>query len=90
MRLYIQRPWVSLHSNYPSVGIMRAYPSGACIAVEIWADGHKEADIDDWMENGMTADLTLEQAKKLHKMLGEAISKAESVTITTENNEKRR
>lgn len=67
---------------------MRAYPIGACIAVEIWADGHKEAGIDDWMENGMTADLTLEQAKKLHKMLGEAISKAESVTITTENNEK--
>ena len=53
--------------------------SGACIAVEIWADGHKEADIDRWMENGMTADLTLEQAKKLHEMLGEAISKAEKV-----------
>ena len=80
MRLYIQRPWVQIHSNYPSVGIMRAYPSGACIAaVEIWADGHKEADIDAWMENGMTADLTLEQAKKLHEMLGEAISKAEKM-----------
>ena len=79
MRLYIQRPWVQIHSNYPSVGIMRAYPSGARIAVEIWADGHKEADIDAWMENGMTADLTLEQAKKLHEMLGEAISKAEKV-----------
>ena len=79
MRLYIQRPWVQIHSNYPSVGIMRAYPSGACIAVEIWADGKKEADIDAWMENGMTADLTPEQAKELHEMLGEAISKAEKV-----------
>lgn len=79
MRLYIQRPWVQIHSNYPSVGIMRAYLSGARIAVEIWADGHKEADIDRWMENGMTADLTLEQAKELHEMLGEAISKAEKV-----------
>lgn len=79
MRLYVQRPWVQIHSNYPSVGIMRAYPSGACIAVEIWADGKKEVGIDPWMENGMTADLTLEQAKKLHEMLGEAISKAEKV-----------
>lgn len=79
MRLYIQRPWVQIHSNYPSVGIMRAYPSGACITVEIWADGKKEVGIDPWMENGMTADLTLEQAKKLHEMLGEAISKAEKV-----------
>lgn len=88
MRLYVQRPWVQIHSNYSSVGIMRAYLSGARIEVEIWADGHNEEGIDAWMENGMTADLTLEQAKKLHKMLGEAISKAESVTITTENNEK--
>lgn len=78
MRLYIQRPWVQIHSNYPNVGIMRAYQSGACIVVEIWADGNKEADIDPWMENGMTADLTLEQAKKLHAMLGEAINKAEA------------
>lgn len=79
MRLYIQRPWVSIHSNYPSVDIMRAYPSGTRIAVEIWAGEKKEVGIDAWMENGMTADLTLEQAKKLHEMLGEAISKAEKV-----------
>ena len=79
MRLYIQRPWVTIHSNYPNVGIMRAYPSRTIVTVEIWADGHEEAGIDSWMENGMTADLTLEQAKKLHKMLGEAISKAEKV-----------
>lgn len=77
MRLYIHRSWVQIHSNYPSVGIMRAYQSGTSIMVEIWADGHKEAGIDSWMENGMTADLTLEQAKKLHEMLGKAISKAE-------------
>lgn len=77
MRLYIQRPWVQIHSNYPSVGIMRAYPSGTSIMVEIWAGDHKEADIDSWMENGMTTDLTLEQAKKLYEMLGKAISKAE-------------
>lgn len=77
MRLYIQRPWVQIHSNYPSVGIMRAYPTCSRIMVEIWADGNKEADIDDWMENGVMADLTLEQAKKLHEKLGEAISKAE-------------
>lgn len=77
MRLYIQRPWVQIHSNYPGVNIMRAYPSGTQIEVEIWAKGDKRADIDDWMENGMTANLTIEQAKKLHAMLGEAISKAE-------------
>ena len=35
MRLYIQRPWVQIHSNYKSVGIMRAYPFGACIEIEI-------------------------------------------------------
>lgn len=76
MRLLIQRPYLSVHSNYDGVDTMRAYPlGGSSIAVEIWAADMPEEGIK-YMENGMMADLTLDQAERLRDMLDEAISKA--------------
>lgn len=76
MRLLIQRPYLSVHSNYDGVDTMRAYPLGGnTIAVEIWAADMPEEGIK-YMENGMMADLSLEQAKQLRDMLDEAINKA--------------
>lgn len=79
MRLYIQRPYLTIHSNYPEVDttFLKAYPSGKEICVEIWAKGNKELGIDRWMENGIQADLTLEQAKKLRDLLDKAIQDVE-------------
>jgi len=79
MRLLIQRPYLSVHSNYPDVDTMRAYPlGGSTIAVEIWAADMPEEGIK-YMENGMMADLSLEQAKQLRDMLDEAINKAQEI-----------
>lgn len=79
MRLLIQRPYLSVHSNYPGVDTMRAYPlGGRTIAVEIWAADMPEEGIK-YMENGMMADLTLDQAEQLRDMLDEAINKARGI-----------
>lgn len=79
MRLLIQRPYLSVHSNYPGVDTMRAYPlGGSTIAVEIWAADMPEEGIK-YMENGMMADLSLDQAEHLRDMLDEAINKAREI-----------
>lgn len=76
MRLLIQRPYLSVHSNYNGVDTMRAYPTGGdTIVVEIWAADMPEEGIK-YMENGAMCDLTLNQAEHLRDMLDEAISKA--------------
>ena len=77
MRIYVQRPWFTIHSNYDGVDTrwMKAYPRGDTITVEIWAADMPEEGIKH-MENGMMADLTLEQAEHLRDMLDEAIAKA--------------
>lgn len=77
MRLFIQRPWVSIHSNYPSVHNIRVRcnPSRETptVTVEIWAGKDEEQGIDSFMENGIMADLSLEQAESLVSKLQEAI-----------------
>lgn len=74
MRIIIQRPYFSIHSNYRDVGTMRVYPCGdSHVSVEIWADHDSENGIDRAMENGMMADLTVEQAKQLRDMIDKAI-----------------
>ena len=79
MRLLIQRPYLSVHSNYDGVDTMRAYPTGGdTIVVEIWAADMPEEGIK-YMENGMMADLTLDQAEQLRDKLTEAINKARGV-----------
>lgn len=79
MRLMIQRPYLSVHSNYDGVDTMRAYPMGGdTITVEIWAADMPEEGIK-YMENGMMADLTLDQAEQLRDKLTEAINKARGV-----------
>ena len=76
MRIYIQRPYLSIHSNYGNgVDIMRAYTSGDRIVVEIWAADMPEEGIK-YMENGTAADLTLDQAEELRDMLTKAINEA--------------
>ena len=77
MRIFIQRPCMTVHAHYPEVGIMRAYPlPWGRVAVEIWANGDKEQGIDHWMENGIQTSLTIDQAKELYAKLGEAIKGA--------------
>lgn len=75
MRLLIQRPYLSVHSNYNGVDDTRAYISGDKIIVEIWAADMPEEGIK-YMENGAMCDLTLDQAEHLRDRLDELISKA--------------
>ena len=86
MRIYIQRPWFAIHSNYPSVGIIRVRCFGKatpenreCIDLEIWASGDPSTGTDSWMENGVIASLTPERAEELRDMLTEAINKARGI-----------
>lgn len=78
MRIYIQRPYLSIHSNYNGVDTMRAYPVGHKISVEIWAADMPEEGIM-YMENGVDADLTLDQAEELRDMLTKAINEARGI-----------
>ena len=54
MMLYIQRPYLSIHSSYRcGVGNMRAYRSGSMITVELWATHDPEYGIEKGMTNGV-------------------------------------
>ena len=79
MRIYMQRPYLMIHSNYPEIdsSCLRAYPYGKGVCVEIWAEHNKELGIELGMTNGIQADLTLEQAKKLRDLLDKAIGEVE-------------
>ena len=78
MRMMIQRPYLSVHSNYDGVDTMRAYPVGDSVTVEIWAADMPDEGIK-YMENGIMANLTLEQASYLRDILTEAIDLARGV-----------
>lgn len=72
MRIFIQRPYLAIHSNYDSVHVMRAYPSGKEITIEIWAGDMPEQGIR-YMDNGVMADLTMDQAIQLRDLIDKAI-----------------
>lgn len=76
MRIYIQRPYLSIHSNYPTVETIRAQCQGrGTIRLEVWAGDCPEEGIK-YMENGITTNLTLEQAEELAANLNKAIEEA--------------
>lgn len=86
MRIYVQRPWFSIHSNYPDVDTIRVRCFGEatpenrkCIDLEIWASGDPSTGLDSWMENGVMCYLTPEQAEDLRDKLTEAINLARGV-----------
>lgn len=75
MKIYMQRPYLMIHSNYPEIdtSCLRAYPTGNEVCVEIWAEHNKELGIEIGMMNGVQAYLTVEQAKKLRDRLNESL-----------------
>ena len=68
MRIFVQRPYLNIHSNYDKIKTIRVRNLDTVINLEIWADNP------DWLENGVIADLDIEQAENLAYQLTRAVS----------------
>ena len=68
MRIFVQRPYLNIHSNYDEIQSIRVRNLDTKINVEIWAK------CPDWLENGVIAELDIEQAENLAYQLTRALS----------------